>query len=73
MLCACPLLLQRTEMSPEKANKSTAPPKALVKDEEEASDDGIISTVCVETASPYTHRQAPLTASMVWLLSRILR
>ena len=54
MLCACPLLLQRTEMSPEKANKSTAPPKALVKDEEEASDDGIISTVCVETASPYS-------------------
>ena len=54
MLCACPLLRQMTEMSPEKENKSTSPPKALVKDEEEASDDGTISTVCVETASPYS-------------------
>ena len=43
MLCACPLR-QMTEMSPEKENKSTAPLKALVKDEVEASDDGTIST-----------------------------
>ena len=34
MLCAC-LLRQMTEMSPEKESKSTAPPKVLVKDEEE--------------------------------------
>ena len=45
-------------MSPEKESKSTAPPKALVKDEEEASDDGTISTVCVETASPYSPSSA---------------
>ena len=61
-------------MSPEKENKSTSPPKALVKDEEEASDDGTISTVCVETASPYSHplhssqNSSPLRISCGFLL-----